>query len=259
MSHFSLAIIAEEDANIDDILEPFYEGLEVEPYIEQTKRQFIKNTREYYKSVYESFLEKKEESTEENKEKLKLYEDLINMTDSELYEYQREKYDETDFDREGNLISTYNPESKYDWYDIGGRWDGLLTLKEKDAKGNPITVNQAKIKDINFEPNEKLYEEAIEFWENYVEGKDPSCVGFVLYKPEYYLNKFKTKENYAKATASFTTFAVIAPDGKWYEEGQMLMFGIATDEEEDWEINFKQRFLENIDENLMITIVDCHI
>ena len=27
-----------------------------------------------------------------------------------------------------NVLTTYNPQSKWDWYEIGGRWSGLLIL-----------------------------------------------------------------------------------------------------------------------------------
>ncbi|WP_373266199.1 hypothetical protein [Hungatella hathewayi] len=260
MSHFLLAIISQENADIDKIMEPFNEALEVEPYVAKTKRQLIKNARAYYKASLSYYIEKKEEMSGEVGDVIKEMKKLMNMTDSELYEYEKQKYDDEDFDRDGNLISIYNPNPKYDWYEIGGRWSDLLELKRKNKKGNPIKVNQAKIKDINFEPNEETYKEALEFWENYVEGKNPSAshAGYLLYKPEYYLEKFKTKENYAKETACFKTYAVITPDGEWHEEGEMLMFGVSTNEEEGWVANYKKRFLDN-NENLMITIVDCHI
>lgn len=259
MSHFSLAVISPESADIDEIMEPFYEGLEVEPYVAKTKRQLVKSAREYYKSRYEDFIKKEDEIMEDDNDFYKEIKNIIQMTDNELYEHERAEYNPEDFDRDGNLISTYNPKSKYDWYEIGGRWSGLLELKEKDKDGNTINVNQAKIKDINFEPKSEVYNNAIEFWDNYVEGKDPSSVGFVLHQPEYFMNKFKTKEAYAKSQSNFTTFAVITPDGEWNEEGKMLMFGISINEDDDWDANYKERFLNSVDENLMITIIDCHI
>lgn len=44
-------------------------------------------------------------------------------------------------------ISTYNPKSKWDWYQLGGRWRGFFKLKEnaKGIVGNPgVFDNEAK-------------------------------------------------------------------------------------------------------------------
>jgi len=259
MSHFSLAVISREESDIDEILEPFFEGLEMEPYVSKTKRQLVKDARDYYNMIYNERFSKKEEVTENEKEELYNLKKIMNMTDSELYEHEKAKFDDEDFDREGNLLSTYNPKSKYDWYKIGGRWSGLLELKEKDNYGNPIKVDQARIKDINLEPSEEEYKQALKFWENYVEGKDPGSVGFILYKPEYYKSKYKTKEDYARAMACFKTMAIVTLDGEWHEKGEMLWFGILNNEEDEWDLRYKERFLDNIDENLMLTIIDCHI
>ena len=47
------------------------------------------------------------------------------------------KWDEND-----NLISHYNPDSRWDWYSIGGRWSGFLPLKDRDEEGNPMKLMQ---------------------------------------------------------------------------------------------------------------------
>jgi hypothetical protein len=50
------------------------------------------------------------------------------------------------FDDQGRPISTYNPESKWDWYVIGGRWDGWINDKETSGESvsdNTATTDQA--------------------------------------------------------------------------------------------------------------------
>ena len=42
----------------------------------------------------------------------------------ELYEY------DDMVDEDGNLLSNYNPDSKWDWYAIGGRWNNILITKD---------------------------------------------------------------------------------------------------------------------------------
>ncbi len=34
MSHFSVAVFTDENTTVEDLLEPFYEGIEVEKYID---------------------------------------------------------------------------------------------------------------------------------------------------------------------------------------------------------------------------------
>lgn len=86
-----------------------------------------------------------------------------------------------------------NPNSKWDWYDIGGRCNNRLLIKENipieevgglywgmakpKAKPAPIGykwVNACKIKDLEIEKMmEGKYEKEKRFWELKVEGKEP--------------------------------------------------------------------------------------
>ena len=43
MSHFTVAVIHKPEQNIDDLLAPYYEGLEVEPYIYRTVDKIIED------------------------------------------------------------------------------------------------------------------------------------------------------------------------------------------------------------------------
>jgi hypothetical protein len=50
-------------------------------------------------------------------------------------------------------FSTYNPKSKWDWFQLGGRWSGLLKLKpmNKGEEDKPGYTDQAFKRDIDFE------------------------------------------------------------------------------------------------------------
>ena len=41
MSHFSVAVFTDENTTVEDLLEPFYEGMEVEKYVALTKKDVI--------------------------------------------------------------------------------------------------------------------------------------------------------------------------------------------------------------------------
>lgn len=242
MSHFCVAVIHREDQDVDELLAPYDESIRVAPYISKTKEEAIKYARENYPSCKDK-------------------------SDEECYKYYADGYDT---DEDGNIISTYNPNSKWDWYVVGGRWSGMLKAvgRETDENGNTIFtdryVNEARISDIDFSPDTEAYAEAIREWEVLVEGDEqkPGEDFCSFYKPEYYLNYYGTKEKYAEAMAAFTTYAVVTPNGLWHEKAQMGWFGMDNSTPEgndDWNKNYKRRFIDKADPNWIMTIVDCHI
>lgn len=75
--------------------------------------------------------------------------------------------------------TTYNPDSKWDWYQLGGRWSGMLHLKpgkkgvtgESGVFDNEPGIDQAFKKDIDFESMyQHAREEATEHYRQVVEA-----------------------------------------------------------------------------------------
>ena len=181
-----------------------------------------------------------------------------------------------------------NPNRKWDWWEVGGRWAGQLRLKESvDATKYP-TLNfswgwspeeQAKALtehrtdtamacDVKWEgmlPQEDVdYNKR--FWEVNIE-EDPNATKEekekyrTFYNNEYYLGRYKTKENYLKVMDSFSTFAVLNEDG-WHEQGEMGWFGCSSassEDENEWDKEFYEQFIKDLPEDKMVTVVDCHI
>lgn len=106
---------------LEEMLAPYDENLEVTPYIERTKKQIIEKAKDF-----------KTRFLREQKEGKKLDEwqkEYVNAeTDEELY--QAEIDEDCQYDEEGNELTTYNPKSRWDWYEIGGRWRDILLVKE---------------------------------------------------------------------------------------------------------------------------------
>jgi hypothetical protein len=175
-----------------------------------------------------------------------------------------------------------NPNAKWDWYQVGGRWSGLLKLKATAATGSYGTrswtnkeeiipenrVDSAKIKDIDFSVDGKEYKKLIRFWELKVDGdaprneKEKELLKWDIYKREYYVDKYASKEEYARIESSFATYAVITPDGKWHEKGKMGWFGFGSESDEEdkhWNKSFKEIFIDTADPEWTLSIVDCHI
>lgn len=154
MSHFNLAIFTlDENPNLDEIMEPFFEGNRVEPYIDMTKSELIEDARRQMQCIFETrYAEWKAHPSEYEKgvnpshiEYLKKLPELMKRSDEELYQEAIEGYEEDDLDEDGNLLSTCNPNSKWDWYEVGGRWHGMLLLKpgKKGSRGSPGLMTPA--------------------------------------------------------------------------------------------------------------------
>lgn len=171
-----------------------------------------------------------------------------------------EEYGDGEFDKEMNDYGYWeNPNAKWDWYVIGGRWSNNVLLK------NDGRCDFAKLKDINFGVDNKQYVKNIRFWEIVVEDqplKDGEERPFNLYKKEYYLKRYKDKEDYATRNSKHRTFALITPDGKWYEKGQMGWFGFEDTTNEtikNYDKNFENIVNKEEYQDYYFVLVDCHI
>lgn len=277
MSHFSLAVILKDDESVylDDVLDKFDEEKEVDRYVRYTKEGATSKSKELIKGNLERY--KKQLAEEEVKEEpdedwIKRLKELIdycqpmvdNYTDEDYYNYIAEDYSEDMIDNEGNIYSTYNPDSKWDWWGIGGRWNNLLTLKREKENDPIVHTNVAKIKDIDFDytnPEKIKYNEML--WEKIVEGKhQDNRELFSIYDKEYLLNRYETKENFVKSVTRFRTYAILTPDGVWHEPGQMGWFGVSGATEDD-EKAFDENYFNILDtekyKDYLLVVVDCHI
>lgn len=163
-----------------------------------------------------------------------------------------------------------NPNRKWDWYQLGGRWQGMLQIKEDRDSGTRGTkslldedkvlrgCDSALIEDIDFE--KMLETTRIERASNYDKAMSELKEG--KYKEDmldmiYGISKGQTKEDYIEEGSGFSTFAVLK-DGKWYERGEMGWWGVVSNENDDWDIQFKE-LLDSLEDGTRISVVDCHI
>ena len=229
MSHFSVAVLHKPDQDIETLLAPYDENLQVEPYISYTRQEAIDYAREHFPSCKDA-------------------------SDEECWANMAE---DAKTDAEGNILSEYNPSSKWDWWSVGGRWKGML----KTANG---MADIAFVRDVDFSIDENVRKSALRYWDVVVDGKprEPGEDFFSLYKPEYYREFYGDRETYARYRSQFSTYAVVTPDGVWHEKGRMGWWAMSSEtpeEARDWEEHYQERFLDHQDEDLLITIVDCHI
>lgn len=236
MSHFTVMVqIPKENVitggierYLETVLAPFDENMEAEAYINVPAEEL--------KAEYEK---RKKENPE--------YE-IDKMT---LADYANEWYGQ-DLDEEGNLLSTYNPNSKWDWWVIGGRWRNLLRLKNGD------NVDFAFVEEIDFDGilEEDRQKRANSWAEAHKDGVPQGMQKFI------YGIQTATLEEHVATASGLTTFAVVTKDGEWCEKGSMGWWGVhsaSSEEEKLWEESYYKNFIEPLDPKDLIVIVDCHI
>lgn len=273
MSHFSLAIFTEDEyTDLDEIMEPFYEGNSVEPYIDMTKSELIEEARQRMKFTFENQYaewkanpaEYEKRATPEHLDYLKHLPELMKQSDEEVYQDAIDGYEPDELDEDGNLITTYNPDSKWDWYEIGGRWHGMLLLKpgktgQRGAPGlmTPSSGNYdaAYVADIDFDQMRKNCIAGLIPYEKFLTSGP--------YKEEYLRQCYPTEMDYVQRHSSFYTYAVLTPDGTWHASGEMGWFGMSSEtpeEKHNWELDYYDHFIKPaIANGWYMTIVDCHI
>ena len=233
MSHFTVAVFHRKDQSVEELLAPYSEDVRVPKRIDLTKEEAIEFARRHYGG-------------------------FADKTDEECWDAVAADYEDDMKDEEGNLYTTYNPNSKWDWYSIGGRWGGELRLKTGES------CDEGRVGDLDFSDDEDEYEEGLRFWDACVEGKTfPGSEEYSsFYKKEYYFEYYGTREAYAKSLAEFSTFAVVTPDGTWHEKGRMGWFACSSEtpaEAKEWLATYKEKFIDAADPDWILTLVDCHI
>lgn len=283
MSHFCVAVVTKNNdyKEIEKILEPYWEEKQVEPYVYTTKEDLIKNAKEYQQSLIEHFKDNPKDTASAYQQKY-----LDAKTDEDFYKAARTESDDH-YDTDGNELCTYNPDSKWDWYSIGGRFNNTLIINkditdcyekgdwalcksdEKTVTDHPELkrVNGAKIKDIHFDLMGGDYNKVLRFWELVVEGQEPQneedkeLIKWNFYTPEYYMDQYESKEEYARQESSFSTWALVDEYG-WYEQGTMGWWAM-NDATKETRKSFVDAFQEYITapehQEEYLFIVDCHI
>ena len=282
MSHFSVAVFVPDDKQIeesvDKLLMPYSEDLEIEPYVVATRRQLIRRERNLTEEMFEGLYAEYEEDpvgfVKSGRKDSAYAKEVLRRkrwTDEELFQ-EAIRVDEVDelyglsICANGDVTSIYNPNSKWYWYEIGGRYHGMLFLKDdtKGLRGSSSECSQSHIpgvydgafvSDIGFEAMSE-YEMAILL--PYKKILTSSCETV-----EYLREQFHTEEEYIERSTLFHTFAVVTPDGKWHAKGTMEWTGVSSETPSAaraWALEYHERFIKPaIENNWYMVIVDCHI
>lgn len=246
MSHYLVGVITKnkpEYEELCDILSPFDESIEVEPYVAHTYEQV--------KETFEDILKKHDHQTpNKNRARFRALKKALATDDIEgIQSFNAWYHYYEDIDSAGNALSTYNPQSKWDWWHVGGRW------------GDTFEDDSVQLKELKRFPVEdySLKELKKKFPEYYRDYKKLLKDGHI-FKPEYYLERYPTFEKYVSAKMDFVPFAFVDVEGEWHEPGQMGWFGVDTSTEESIE-KYDEEYWNVVESHpdYYMTIIDCHI
>lgn len=189
-------------------------------------------------------------------------------------------------DEEGNMDEQtskkgfwHNPNATWDWYEWAGRWRGLLKLKanaqgesaplgkyDDPARNRPGYCDRAPASSLDFSRDEMAYRKSLRRWEVLVEGATPTDeekeTFFFAFKPEYYINRYGSKEFFAEYESSSIPYAFVTADGEWHSCGRMGWFGCDDSSLESIQ-QYHKEFIAYLEEackqGLYASMMDLHI
>lgn len=309
MSHFTVLVIGED---YEQQLAPYDEEIQVAPYRDYADESDMKMYRRVYREEHDG---------------------ADPPSDEELAAFMAEHWEEKIAADEKGIyrLSTYNPNSKWDWYSVGGRWRGYFKIKPGVAVGtsqvgragafdnepeNDADVVRKGEVDVEAmrqkqgeraaarydlaaqileglppaEPWSKFYEETRKAIEALGDNPDTEVVKQAWndtrrdYAAQPAVKAFRergkgeddilgwdadpdiyqrmTREEYIQSwrDRALATYAYVK-DGEWFAPGRMGWWGMSSEGEDEKE-QFIRHFNEMFDElpdDTLLTLVDCHI
>lgn len=213
-----------------------------------------------------------------------------NPADGAKYGWMRLTADRSDV---VEIIRRSNPNKKWDWWVVGGRWSNMLLLTDgRSVNSAPKRlVDWATIRDTDAREAGELYDKihqivqgrTYEHWDAVLAryGKDQIEEARSFYHQQDVIRAMNTE--HARETIGWVhdfdqwmrprdvvvteaaesagvTHAVITKDGTWHERGEMGWFAMVHDEKPTatWEAEFGE-MIDALDDTDLLTIVDCHI
>ena len=256
---------------LQQALAKFDENIRVPRYVEYTKEALIAKeraeVRAYAEGTYADYLRLGEAGYVEkfkgaNQSHLHyLREEFpkrLEWTDEEHYANGLRWSDEENIGPDGEVYSTYNPHSKWDWYVVGGRWEQVY----RERQGEPIAALLASLKATKAakaNPSQvaelKRAEAEVERVRNRVASGDAEYSQI-----HDALDKLYACEAYGTGHAPYSIVVPKEADWEWIERGQMGWWGMSSgDQDDDAWLDSVITVLEAQAEGSRLVYVDFHI
>ena len=266
MSHFAVLCFG---FNHEDQLEKYSENVEVSEYevgivSEKTKKRMLKYYRKNnnFKGDFD-----------------------------ECYKQFGNNWNNNQYRKDENGVwheySTYNPDSKWDWYEVGGRWSGFFKMKDGTFSdcGLKKDIDLEGMKNLEIERLGKIYDEIYliikdlpvsKTWKSVLKsyGRKKIDDARLFYNSQERVvalrnnKRWEDIEDFQVSRKTFierhkngylSTYAVLK-DGVWYQKGKMGWFGISSGEMKQsvWDKKINE-FVNNVPDDTLFTLIDCHI
>ncbi len=194
---------------------------------------------------------------------------------------------------DGRWGRRFNPNAKWDWYEIGGRFQGPFLVKSdleecveltEDCMSEDVPegykyVNVARKRDICWDMMKRCAVESAkkryEYLKDTFQTKDHSRLGAletitdegILGWGYMAFKKDETLEDYLKRKGvteqdkyQLHTYAFVSSDGNWFSQGDMGWFGVSHNDkpERSWNDDI-QELMDRTSDDAYLVAVDCHI
>lgn len=193
------------------------------------------------------------------------------------------------------VVTRTNPNAKWDWWTVGGRYEGRLILRSPGAavnsarkgdidwlamrqasvnarlpsydkfhsvlRGRPMHEHWDAVRERMVEKEGKTIDAARDYYhaqplvQELMAAEALNAWDASWQEREYSLSRDEFAQR--AADAGIAPFAIVSEDG-WQERGDMGWWGVVTDERADWDRRAAQ-LLEALPDTARITVVDCHI
>lgn len=183
-----------------------------------------------------------------------------------------------------------NPQARWDWWVVGGRWSGKLPLKPEyvghgtqgeggvmnEANTDPACCDSALAGQIDWNAyRDALREGARKKWRLWrtrpavVKGNEQSEAAFRQWSwdnhflmlndnEEKALGELDEDAYAAQVSTEAVTFAFIDLNGDWYEEARMGWWAFTSDNQDGYDARF-WRFVESLPADQRVWVIDAHI
>lgn len=238
MSHFTVTVVVPKDRvgkedYLDRVLAPYDENMEVPAVKTYLDDDDLKDMAEYYK---------------------------LDVNDLDALAAKLESWSGPGGRDEQGLysLSTRNPESKWDWWEVGGRWTGYFKVKP----GVLVTVGRPGVGHNQPKPGyADIVTKGGVDWEGMAyDAANEARTYFQQCKADGKPLSDLTEEEYVLKHSRPSTFAMIDKDGKWHQSGQMGWFGMSSGDMDpkDWADQWVS-YIGSCDEDDVLVVLDCHI
>lgn len=290
MSHFTCYVVVpcdksaievsepEAEKMITPVLAPYDEGIEVEPYntkchciglLAQARAQALAE-REVgaIDDIRMRFLERIQSGEVKEDDwtaTIAPYQETKERAFSADPERNFPKPDCTECHGSGDIVSTYNPQSQWDWYVIGGRWNAIFTPSYK-VEEDPRNYETCHLCDGTGKRDDAIGQQA--------RIRDPAYTcngcdgtGRRLKFPTFWMHP--TGANIANPNAILAMleaeqdlypFAMVTQNEGWVEKAKMGWWGITSNKKEleVWHATVINLLTKYRDDHIVVN-VDCHI